>query len=170
MIRWKIGLIGAAECSRAGWSAARHIGSEVARRGGILVCGGLGGVMEAGAKGASEAGGLTVGILPGAADSDANPYISIPIPTGLMQARNVLVVRASHVLIAVEGGFGTLSEIALALNMGKPVVGLRTWPGIPGVHYVNTPEEAVNSAFERLIPHPLSKRPEAGNPPDPHGN
>ena len=146
----KIGLIGAADCSERGWDLAVRVGALVAERKAVLICGGLGGVMEAGAKGAFEAGGLTIGFLPGTSDRDANPYIVIPLSTGMMQARNLLIVRASDALIAVEGGYGTLSEIGLALNQGKTVVGLDTWQHIPGVHHAEDPEDAVTKAFNSL--------------------
>ena len=146
----KIGLIGAADCSERGWDLAVRVGALVAERKAVLVCGGLGGVMKAGAKGAFEAGGLTIGFLPGTSDRDANPYIVIPISTGMMQARNLLIVRASDALIAVEGGYGTLSEIGLALNQGKTVVGLDTWQHIPGIHHAGDPEDAVTKAFNSL--------------------
>jgi uncharacterized protein (TIGR00725 family) len=146
----RIGIIGAGDCTSEGYEAAFEIGKRVAERGAILVCGGLGGVMEAGAKGAVEAGGLTVGILPGVSADEANAFIRIPLPTGMGHARNALVVRASNVLIAVEGGYGTLSEIALALKMGKPVIGWSTWKGVPGVQYESTPMDAVEAAFRLL--------------------
>jgi uncharacterized protein (TIGR00725 family) len=106
---------------------AEAVGRELARRGAVLVCGGLGGGMEAACRGAKEAGGMTVGILPGARRLDANPYVDVALATGLGEARNALVVRAADALIAVAGEFGTLSEIALALRTGTPVVGLATW-------------------------------------------
>ncbi len=146
----KIGIIGAGDCSSKGYEGAVEIGRRVAERGAILVCGGLGGVMEAGAKGAAEAGGVTVGILPGISAEEANTFIRIPLPTGMGPARNVLIVRASDVLIAVEGGYGTLSEIALALKMDKPVIGWNTWEGLPGVQYESSPMEAAEAAFRLL--------------------
>ena len=106
---------------------AEMVGRELARRGAVLLCGGLGGGMAAACRGAKEAGGTTVGILPGAQRLDANPYVDIALATGLGEARNALVVRAADALIAVAGEFGTLSEIALALRTGTPVVGLATW-------------------------------------------
>jgi uncharacterized protein (TIGR00725 family) len=121
----------------------------VAERGAILVCGGLGGAMEAACRGAKQAGGTTVGILAGIDRSDANPYVDIALPTGLGQARNAVVVRAADVVIAVGGGYGTLSEIALALRRGKPVIGLATWE-IDGVVFVDSPEAAVTAAFDAL--------------------
>ena len=99
----------------------------MARAGAVLVCGGLGGAMEAACRGAKAEGGTTLGILPGTDRSAANPYVDVAVPTGLGEARNALVVRAADALIAVEGGYGTLSEIALALRAGKPVIGLGTW-------------------------------------------
>lgn len=106
------------------------------------MCGGLGGVMEGAARGCMEAGGMTLGILPGLERGSANPYIQVALPTGLGDGRNLLVVRASDVLVAVAGGYGTLSEIALALKAGKPVIGLDTWKDIPGIHYAKDPMEA----------------------------
>jgi uncharacterized protein (TIGR00725 family) len=126
------------------------LGGEIARRGAILVCGGLGGVMEAAARGAAEAGGLTVGILPGPSTQDANAHIRVPVATDMGQARNVIIVHTADALIAVSGGAGTLSEIGHALKVGKPVVGLQTIPNLRGVHYVKTALEAVERAFAHL--------------------
>jgi hypothetical protein len=106
---------------------AEEAGREVARQGAVLITGGLGGVMEAASRGAHEEGGITVGILPGTDTRDANPWVEIPIATGLGQARNVIVVTAAHAVVAVGGEYGTLSEIAHALKTGKPVIGLHTW-------------------------------------------
>ena len=103
----------------------RRSGRELARAGAVLVCGGLGGAMEAACRGAKAEGGTTLGILPGADRAAANPYVDVAVATGLGEARNALVVRAADAVIAVAGGYGTLSEIALALRAGKPVVGLR---------------------------------------------
>jgi uncharacterized protein (TIGR00725 family) len=108
-----------------GW--AEEVGRLLARNGATVVCGGLGGVMEAAARGASAEGGTSIGLLPGLSRDDAAPDLTIAIPTGLGEARNVLVVRAADALIAIGGGYGTLSEVALALKVGVPVVGLRTW-------------------------------------------
>jgi uncharacterized protein (TIGR00725 family) len=121
---------------------ARSVGGRLAARGAVLVCGGLGGVMEAACRGAKEAGGTTIGILPGGDRAEANPYVDIAIPTGLGEARNALVVRAADALIAVGGGYGTLSEIAFALKAGKRVVGIGTWD-IEGVLAAAGAEEAV---------------------------
>jgi uncharacterized protein (TIGR00725 family) len=112
----------------------------------VLVCGGLGGVMQAACRGAKEAGGTTVGILPGHDRGEANEFVDVAIPTGLGEARNALVVRAADALIAVGGGYGTLSEIALALKAGKRVAGLGTWE-IDGVERLATPEAAVEAVL-----------------------
>jgi len=130
MIRNKsvfIGVIGGSKVSAQIEALAEEVGREIARRGAILVCGGLTGVMEAVCRGASAEGGLTVGILPGESREAANPYIKIPIITGLGYARNVAVVRTCHAVIAIDGSFGTLSEIGHALQADIPVVGLDTW-------------------------------------------
>ena len=115
----------------------------------MLVCGGLGGAMEAACRGAKQAGGTTVGILPGSDRAAANEFVDVVLPTGLGEGRNALVVRAADALIAVGGGYGTLSEIALALRAGKPVVGLDTWE-IEGVVVAGDPEAAARAAFEAL--------------------
>ncbi len=146
----RVGIIGAGLCTPEIYSVAEEVGRLVAEGNAILYCGGLGGVMEAAAKGAFEAGGLTVGILPGAKANDANPYIRVPVVTGMGHARNVILVRSCQVIIAISGSHGTLSEIALALKMWKPVVGLKTWENLPDIHYVETSREAVDKAFSLL--------------------
>lgn len=143
-----IGVIGGGACSRQDYAAAVEVGRWIAQRGGVVICGGLGGVMEAACKGAAEAGGLTVGILPGSDPGEANPYVQIPIATGMGIGRNILIVRTAAALIAVDGRYGTLSEIAYALQLGKPVFGLNSWNDIPGVVAVADPEEAVERAFQ----------------------
>lgn len=145
--RVPIAVVGAGDCSREGAALAYAVGRELARRSAVLFCGGLGGVMEMAARGAREAGGLTVGLLPGDRFTDANPYIDIAIPTGLSHGRNVLVVRAAKAVIAVEGAYGTLSEIALALALGKPVIGLNTWDIGPEVIKTQSAREAVEKAL-----------------------
>jgi uncharacterized protein (TIGR00725 family) len=142
-----IGVIGAGSCSNEIYELAREVGVGIAKMGAILICGGLGGVMEGACRGAYEAGGRTVGILPGPDRAHANQYVTIPIVTDLGHARNVLIVRSSDLLIAVSGGYGTLSEISIALKLKKPVVGLSTWPNMEGVQYVSTAEEALNAAL-----------------------
>lgn len=126
---------------------AEDIGRLIARRNAILVCGGLGGVMEAATKGAKDEGGITVGILPQEHKKGANPYIDIPVATGFGEGRNVIIIRTADALIAVGGEYGTLSEIAFALKMGKPVVGINTWD-IKGIIKAINPEDAVKKAFE----------------------
>jgi uncharacterized protein (TIGR00725 family) len=106
---------------------AETVGAEIAASGAMLVCGGLGGTMEAACRGAWSRGGTTFGILPGTRHADANPYVTYPIPTGLGHARNLVVVRSAHAVIAVGGKYGTLSEIAFAKIEGTPVIGLETW-------------------------------------------
>ncbi|MGQ9492412.1 MAG: TIGR00725 family protein [Anaerolineae bacterium] len=122
-----IAVIGAGRCSAEVAALAEAVGQELAKRGAVLVCGGLGGVMEAACRGAKAAGGLTVGILPGTSRREANPYVDIPIVTGMGEARNVLVVQSAQAVIAIHGEYGTLSEIAHALKLGIPVIGLHTW-------------------------------------------
>jgi uncharacterized protein (TIGR00725 family) len=140
-----VGVIGAGECSDTVYGLAREVGYEIGKRGWMMVCGGLGGVMEGAAKGCHEAGGLTVGLLPGLKKASANPYIRVPIPTGLDDGRNLVLVRTADVLISIAGGYGTLSEIALALKMNKVVIGLETWQEVRGVHYVSSTQEAIRS-------------------------
>jgi uncharacterized protein (TIGR00725 family) len=125
---------------------AQAVGAELARRGAVLVCGGLGGVMEAACRGASEAGGLTVGILPGADRAAANAWVGVAIATGMGELRNGLVVRSAEAVIAIAGGHGTLSEIALALKAGKRVVGLGSWE-IDGMIPAADPVAAVTAAL-----------------------
>ncbi len=131
------------------YATAERVGELLARRGAVVVCGGLGGVMEAVAKGAKLAGGVVVGILPTESRADANPFVDIPIPTGLGVARNALVARCGDVAIAIDGKWGTLSEIALAKNLGKRVVVISSFE-LEGVEVAETPEEAVAKALEGL--------------------
>ena len=138
----QIAVIGAADASAEEYATACAVGALIASWG-TLVCGGLGGVMEAACKGAQEQGGLTVGILPDT--GNGNPYLDVIIRTGLGHARNVLVVQSADAVIAVGGSHGTLSEIAIALKMKCPVYGLKTWD-ISGVVHCATPEEAVEKA------------------------
>lgn len=158
--RRRIAVVGAANATPAELAAARAVGEALARHGAILVCGGLGGVMAAAADGARAADGLTVGILPTYDPDSADASIAIPIPTGLGQARNVVVVAAADAVIAIGGGAGTLSEIALALKLGRPVIGLGTWRlaapdgarlDLTGAH---SPAEAVRLALDIRSPTP----------------
>jgi len=147
-----IGVIGESAFTDAEHDAlAEEVGRRVAAAGAALICGGLGGVMEAACRGARGAGGRTIGILPGLERAGANPFVDVAVATGLGQARNVLIVLSCDALIAIGGGFGTLSEIALALRHGKPVVGLKTWQATRGesaapVVPVASAEEAVREA------------------------
>ncbi len=147
-----IAVIGGSECSEEVARLAEAVGQELARRGAVVVCGGLGGVMEAACRGAKAEGGTTVGILPGHSRADANPYVDIPIVTGIGYARNTIVVRSAEAVIAIDGGFGTLSEIAHALQEGIPVIGLHTWSlsqgGTPddSIILAESPADAVDKA------------------------
>lgn len=152
-----IGVIGAGACPEDVENLALEVGRAIALAGGVLVCGGLGGVMQAAARGAKEAGGCTIGILPGPEARSANPYIDIPIATNMGHARNVIIAHTARVLIAVSGGYGTLSEIALALKAGKRVVALRPGFSIPGVETAESAREAVSLAWT-LIPQDLPDR------------
>jgi uncharacterized protein (TIGR00725 family) len=122
-----IGVAGASQPEASLLPVAEALGRYLAEAGATLVCGGGTGVMTAVCRGAREAGGQTVGLLPGAERDAGNPYLSVALPTALGEGRNLLLVRASDALVAIGGGFGTLSEIALALRIGVPVVGLETW-------------------------------------------
>ena len=122
-----IAVIGGGSCNQEEAKLAEEVGRELAKRGAALVCGGLGGVMEAACKGASAEGGVTIGVLPGDNRNAANPYVQIPIVTNLGYARNVAVVKSGQAVIAVGGNYGTLSEISHALQSGIPVIGLGTW-------------------------------------------
>lgn len=147
---YRIAVVGAGEATEEERSLAADVGRSLARAGAVLVCGGLGGVMDAAARGAREAGGLTVGILPGTSASTANASIVLPLPTGLGEARNALVVRAAEAVIAVGGEWGTLSEIALARKAGIDVATLGRPPrGVEGLPAMASAEDAVRWALER---------------------
>jgi uncharacterized protein (TIGR00725 family) len=122
-----IAVAGGSQCSAEEVRLAEAVGRGLARRGITLICGGLGGVMEAACKGAKSEGGTTIGILPGEDRSTANPYVDIPIVTGIGYARNLIVVKSAQAVVAIDGSYGTLSEIAYALQSGIPVIGLNTW-------------------------------------------
>ena len=147
--RIRIAVIGGSRPGRQALDTAFEVGRIIARSGAVVVCGGLGGVMEAAARGAREEGGCVVGVLPGNSPADANPWVDIPIATGLGYTRNSLVVMNADAIIAVDGEYGTLSEIAHGLIHGKKVVGLRTWD-IRGVTVAETAEEAVRLALAGL--------------------
>lgn len=144
-----IAVIGGRKVEKALLDEAEKVGGLIARNDLILVCGGLTGVMEAASKGAKSEGGLTIGILPQDHKRDANEYIDIPIATGLGIGRNVIIARTADALIAIGGEYGTLSEIAFALQLNKPVIGIRTWE-IRGVIKADNAEDAVAKATEHL--------------------
>jgi uncharacterized protein (TIGR00725 family) len=143
-----VAVVGPGDASPAELESAELIGRGIAQGGDVLVCGGLGGVMAAACRGAVSAGGMTVGILPGSDRSAGNEWLTVAIPTGLGELRNGLVVRAADAVIAVGGAYGTLSEVALALKTGVPVIGLRTWE-IEGIEVVDSPERAVRAIQRR---------------------
>jgi uncharacterized protein (TIGR00725 family) len=147
MTKRYVGVIGGAKCSRSVRKLAEAVGRGIAEADAVLVCGGMGGVMEAACRGAKVAGGMTIGILPGPGRSEANECVDIAIATGINEARNLAIVRTSDVLIAVGGSYGTLSEIGFALKAGKKVVGLKTWD-IKGIVPAATAEEAVQLATD----------------------
>ena len=136
----QIAVIGAADATPEEYDAAQAVGRLIAENKETLVCGGMGGVMEAACKGAREIGGRTVGILPDM--GDGNPYLDVKVRSGMGYSRNVVLVQSADAVIAVGGKYGTLSEIAIALKLKKPVFGLKTWD-IEGVVKCATPEEAV---------------------------
>jgi uncharacterized protein (TIGR00725 family) len=148
-----VSVIGGGRCTAEEYSLAEAVGSLVAQQDAILVCGGLSGVMEAAARGAKEAGGSTVGILPGTDRVPGNPYLDVVICSGVGHARNLAVVSTGDVVIAIGGGYGTLSEIGLALKIGRPVIVLEGWrlqrdQGTLGIVYASTPQEAIALALE----------------------
>jgi len=144
-----IAVIGGRKVEKTLLKEAETVGRLIAGKKAVLVCGGLSGVMEAVSKGAKAEGGLTIGILPHDHKREANEYIDIPIATGLGIGRNVIIARTADALIAIGGEYGTLSEIAFALQMGKPVAGIRTWD-IKGIIKAENAEDAVNKIFEVL--------------------
>lgn len=146
----QISVVGASSPRKNARETAFEVGRLIAEGGGVLFSGGLGGVMEEASRGAKEAGGMVVGILPTYEHHHANPYVNVIIPTGLNRARNVLVVACGQAVIAVDGSYGTLSEIALALNIGRPVAGLLLDWEIPGVYIAENPKEAVDWAFTTI--------------------
>jgi len=129
---------------------ALEVGRLIAKSGAILVCGGRGGVMEAACQGAVEEKGLTIGILPSENIREANRFVKIPIATGMGISRNLIIVNTAQVLIAIAGQYGTLSEIAFALQSGKSVIGLKSWTTISGVQVVQTPQQAVDLALQKI--------------------
>ena len=152
-----VAVVGDGQCAPKVAALAEEVGALLASRGCTVVCGGLGGVMEAACRGAKSSGGMTIGILPGNSRSAASPFVDVPIVTGLGEARNVLVVKTAQAVIAVGGMYGTLSEIALALKLNIPVVGLHTWELVrdkrldPGIVAAETPADAVEAALALIV-------------------
>lgn len=144
-----IGVIGSSSCSSSVSEIAYIVGREIARKNAILICGGLGGVMEAACKGAKEGDGTTIGVLPRAKES-ANPYVDIPIVTGMGEARNVIIARSSDAVIAIAGKYGTLSEIAFSLRFDIPVVGIATWNIDIPILKAKNPKQAVDMALSAI--------------------
>ena len=147
--RVAIGVIGGRDVGNDVRQIAENVGKGIAKLGAILVCGGMGGVMEAACIGAKSIDGLTVGILPTASKDEGNPYLDIVIATGMGGARNSIIVKSIDSAIAIDGQYGTLSEIALCLEAGVAVIGLNTW-NIEGVIDADSPEDAVAKAFENI--------------------
>lgn len=144
-----IGVIGGRKAKKHLLKEAEEVGRLIGSKGFLMLCGGLGGIMEAAARGSKEAGGTTIGILPQDKKEHANPYIDIPIATGLGIGRNIIIARTSDALIAVSGEYGTLSEIAFALQLGKPVIGIDTWD-IKGVIKADNAEDAILKVIEKV--------------------
>lgn len=136
-----VAVIGGGECDAKLAKLAYEVGKNLAEKGYTLVCGGLGGVMEFASKGAFENGGTTIGILPSEDTKTANPYIKIPIATGMGIGRNIVIIRTAQVVVAIDGKFGTLSEIAFALQLGKPIFSLQSWEIDPKVKQVKDVQE-----------------------------
>jgi hypothetical protein len=142
-----VAVVGPSDAAPEQIEAAEKVGRALAEHGAIVVCGGLGGVMAAACRGAAGIGGQSIGLLPGLDRGTANEWVQIALPTGLGELRNGLVIRSADAVIAVGGAYGTLSEVALALKTGVPVVGLDTWP-IDGIEPAATPLAAVRRALE----------------------
>jgi len=146
-----VAVIGAGAATPELLTVAREVGRELAAAGAVLICGGLGGVMAAAAQGAREAGGVSLGVLPGPDRREANPFLTFALPTNLGHARNIIIAHAADALIAVGGGYGTISEAAIGLKLGKPVIALLADWDLPGLRRAATPAAAVQAALG-LIP------------------
>lgn len=145
-----IGVIGAGLASIDGRQQAYRVGQLIAEYGALLVCGGLDGIMEAASQGCHEAGGQVIGILPGESSQQANPYVSVPIVTNMGHARNIIIAHTAQALIAIEGEYGTLSELAIGLKLGKPVIQLGSWSQFPETLRAENPEHAVKLAWSAI--------------------
>lgn len=146
-----VGVIGPRAATQAQRSAAEAVGAGLATAGVTMICGGRSGVMEAASRGCAQAGGLPVGILPGSTPDEANAHIAIPLPTGLGEARNMVIAKAARVLIAVGNSHGTLSEVAYGLQFGKPVIGLEGAARVEGVRHATTVDAALEQALGALL-------------------
>jgi uncharacterized protein (TIGR00725 family) len=152
-----IAVCGGYPCTPEEAQLAEEVGRRLALRGAALICGGEGGVMEAACKGAQAEGGITIGVLPGDSRRTANPYVLIPIVTGFGSARNIIIVKSAQAVIAIGGGYGTLSEISFALKYNIPVIGLKTWAisrnNQPdnSIILTDSPEAAVDLAIELAV-------------------
>ena len=138
-----IAVIGGSQCTPEAYSQGVEVGRMLAENGISVICGGLFGIMEAACKGAYEAGGITIGILPGSDLEEANEYVTIPIATGMGIGRNIVIIRSASACIAIDGKYGTLSEIAYALQLQKPVITLNSWEQVPETIPARTAKEAV---------------------------
>ena len=145
-----IGVIGAGRASAEGEQLAGEVGRLIAEAGGVMVCGGLDGVMAAASRGCAEAGGEVIGILPGASAQEANEHVTLAVPTNMGHARNIIIAHTAQALIAVEGEYGTLSEAAIALKLGKKVFALRPQFELDGITVVASPQEAVARVLETI--------------------
>ena len=151
MRRKIVAVIGGSETTSKNLETAERVGVLIAQRGAILITGGLGGVMNAASKGAKTANGLVIGIIPTTDRESANPYVDIPIVTGMGEARNLIIARTCDCAIAIDGKYGTLTEIAYCLMFGIPVIGIDTWEIQAPIMRVKTAEEAVSLAFEKIL-------------------
>ena len=145
-----IAVIGAGECSEEIYNQAFELGELLGDSGYAVICGGLSGVMEAVCKGAKSANGKTIGVLPGNNPEEINQYVDYPIATGMGIGRNIIIIRSAKAVIAVNGKYGTLSEVAYALQLNKPVIGLNTWDVSENIIKVDTPNEALLKVKELL--------------------
>lgn len=145
-----IAVIGGSQCSTEDYVLGEEVGQLLAEKGAAVICGGLSGIMEAACKGAVKADGVTIGILPGNDPAEANQFVTIPIATGMGIGRNIIIVRSAGACIAIDGQYGTLSEIAYALQLQKSVITLNSWNQIPGTIQASTAEEAVNLALTQF--------------------
>ncbi len=146
-----VGIIGPRNATAQQTDAAETVGQALGALGLTVICGGRSGVMEAACKGVAQAGGLPIGILPGTDPREANPFVAIPLTTGLNEARNIIIVRAARVLIAVGNSPGTLTEVAYGLHFGKPVIGVAGAADLDGVHHAQDAEQAAESALMHLL-------------------